>query len=104
MRAWSVEVWLLDDDGNQTQSNVFEKVVYKLHPSFPKPTQTIKKHPYKIEEKGWGEFDMTIVLHPVGKSPEHNISHDLNFHSGQTYESTHQVVRLTDRDSAKKND
>lgn len=36
MRAWSIEIWLLDDQGNEVMPNVFEKAVYNLHPSFEK--------------------------------------------------------------------
>ena len=37
MRTWSIEIWLLDDQGNEVMPNVFEKAVYNLHPSFEKP-------------------------------------------------------------------
>jgi transcription initiation factor IIF auxiliary subunit len=50
-----------------------------------------KKPPFKIEEKGWGEFDMTIVLTAVGKGGDHTLDHDLNFQS-ERYEAKHQVV------------
>lgn len=36
MRSWSIEVWLLDDQGNEVMPSVFEKAVYNLHPSFEK--------------------------------------------------------------------
>jgi hypothetical protein len=36
MRSWSIEIWLLDDAGNEVMPNVFEKAVYNLHPSFEK--------------------------------------------------------------------
>ena len=40
MRSWSIEVWLLDDQGNEYMPNVFEKAVYNLHPTFPNPRQS----------------------------------------------------------------
>lgn len=40
MRAWSIEIWLLDDKGNEVQANCFEKAVYNLHPSFDKNKQS----------------------------------------------------------------
>lgn len=52
-----------------------------------------KKPPFRIEEKGWGEFDMTIVLTGAYKGGDHTLAHDLNFQS-EKYEATHQVVRL----------
>ena len=48
--------------------------------------------PFRIEEQGWGEFDMTIVLTAAHKGGEHSLSHDLNFQS-ERYEAKHQVVR-----------
>jgi transcription initiation factor IIF auxiliary subunit len=50
-----------------------------------------KKPPFRIDEKGWGEFDMTIVLTAVGKGGDHTLDHDLNFQS-ERYEAKHQVV------------
>lgn len=52
-----------------------------------------KKPPFRIDEQGWGEFDMTIVLTAAHKGGEHTLSHDLNFQS-ERYEAKHQVVRL----------
>ena len=57
-----------------------------------KPT-VIKKPPFRIDEKGWGEFDMTIVLTAIGKGGDHTLDHDLNFQA-ERYEAKHQVVSL----------
>ncbi|KAF2278658.1 putative Ran-specific GTPase-activating protein 1 [Westerdykella ornata] len=91
MRQWSIELWLLDDNGNEVPANVFEKAVYNLHPSFERARQTFKKPPFRIEEKGWGEFDMTIVLTAAHKGGEHTLHHDLNFQA-ERYEAKHQVT------------
>ena len=93
MRSWSIEIWLVDSSGNDVPATCFEKAVYNLHPSFEKNKQTFKKPPFKIEEKGWGEFDMTIVLTGAHKGGDHTLAHDLNFQS-EKYEATHQVVSL----------
>lgn len=50
-----------------------------------------KKPPFRIQEKGWGEFDMTIVLTAFHKGGEHTLEHDLNFQS-ERYEAKHIVV------------
>jgi transcription initiation factor IIF auxiliary subunit len=50
-----------------------------------------KKPPFRIEEKGWGEFDMTITLSTVHKGGEHTLEHDLNFQT-EKYEAKHTVV------------
>ena len=39
MRSWSIEIWLLDARGTPIPANIFEKVVYNLHPSFERPKQ-----------------------------------------------------------------
>jgi transcription initiation factor IIF auxiliary subunit len=39
MRSWSIEIWLLDEQGNEVMPNVFEKCTYNLHPSFDKNKQ-----------------------------------------------------------------
>lgn len=56
----------------------------------------VKQPPFLIREKGWGEFDMTITLTPVGapKGGDTPLQHDLNFQQ-ERYESTHTVVRIT---------
>lgn len=44
MRQWSIEVWLLDDQGNEVMPTVFEKATYNLHPSFEKNKQGTREH------------------------------------------------------------
>ena len=57
------------------------------------PHIAIKRPPFRINETGWGEFDMNISLIPLDKGPEISIAHDLNFQS-ERYESKHLVVSL----------
>ena len=40
MRSWSIEIYLVDDKGNDVQASCFEKAVYNLHPSFEKNKQS----------------------------------------------------------------
>ena len=47
-----------------------------------------KQPPFRIQEEGWGEFDMTIEL-TADKS--YHIQHDLNFAQNR-YESKHVIV------------
>ncbi|KAF2817214.1 transcription initiation factor-like protein subunit [Mytilinidion resinicola] len=91
MRSWSIEVWLLDDQGHEVPATVFEKATYNLHPTFERPKQTFKKPPFRIDEKGWGEFDMQIVLTTISKGGEHTLDHDLNFQN-ERYEAKHTVT------------
>lgn len=39
MREWSIRLHLLDEDGNERPADVFQKVVYNLHPTFENPVQ-----------------------------------------------------------------
>ncbi|ANB15968.1 TATA-binding protein-associated factor TAF14 [Sugiyamaella lignohabitans] len=59
-------------------------------------SQVLKKVPFKIEEQGWGEFDLGIVLHMVDKSGEHTLSHDLNFATNE-YKNDHLLEFPTNR-------
>lgn len=53
-----------------------------------------KRPPFRIQETGWGEFDMIISLLAVDKGGEHTIGHDLNFQN-ERYESKHTIVSLS---------
>ncbi|KAF2748894.1 hypothetical protein M011DRAFT_493650 [Sporormia fimetaria CBS 119925] len=91
MRQWSIEVWLLGENGEEVPANVFDKVTYNLHPSFERPRQVFKKPPFRIEEKGWGEFEMNIVLTAAHKGGDHTLPHDLNF-AQERYEAKHTIT------------
>jgi transcription initiation factor TFIID/TFIIF subunit len=100
MRGWSISIYLVGPNGDDMPANCFEKAVYVLHESFgPKRArQTFKSPPFTIKEKGWGEFDMQIILTPVGAGGKSGnditLNHDLNFQQ-EVYESTHVVVSST---------
>ncbi|KAK4505699.1 hypothetical protein PRZ48_003664 [Zasmidium cellare] len=94
MRTWEISIYLIGPDGEELPANCFDKATYMLHESFGKRAkQTIKAPPFTIKEKGWGEFDMQIILTPVGnpKGGDQTLAHDLNFQQEQ-YESTHSVT------------
>lgn len=82
MRLWSVEISMLNDQDEEVPANILDKVTYTLHPTFANPIRTIKQLPFKVEEQGWGEFDIPITVHLVGlpgKAGERKFNHDLNF-------------------------
>lgn len=89
-RKWSIEIVLVGPNGQDLPATVFDKVTYKLHPTFQDPVRTFKEPPFRIEEKGWGEFDLTIVLHFQDRAGEQTILHDLHFRSNR-YEVLHTV-------------
>ncbi|KAK6533489.1 hypothetical protein TWF694_002428 [Orbilia ellipsospora] len=90
-RKWSISIYMVNDKGEEVAANAFDKVVYKLHPTFANPNRAIKKPPFTINEEGWGEFDMEVVLHPMEKGAEISIKHDLNFQEAK-YENVHTVT------------
>jgi len=90
LRKWNITIFLVNDRGEDVPATIFDKVLYKLHPSFEaRANQTFKKPPFKIEEEGWGEFDMQLVLTAGDK--DHTIEHDLNFQTNR-YESKHNIT------------
>ena len=40
MKSWNIEVYMLDEMGNEKPANCFTKVTYNLHPSFENPIQS----------------------------------------------------------------
>lgn len=36
LRQWNIEIVLLNENGEEVPATIFEKAVYKLHPSFDK--------------------------------------------------------------------
>lgn len=108
MKRWNIEIFLLDEAGNQKPANCFTKVTYNLHPSFADPIQSklpgsdnaqlinvdvpaFNTPPFRCENEGWGEFDMSIDFFTAEKSGKHSIIHDLNFSKPQ-YEAKHTIT------------
>lgn len=52
MRKWSIEVWLLDEQGNQVMPDVFEKATYNLHPTFERNKQGASRQRKAIKWPG----------------------------------------------------
>lgn len=92
MRAWSLKLFLLDEEGNERPADVFTKVVYNLHPTFENPVQTFHKPPFTCANEGWGEFEISIDCYTTEKTKVQTaIIQDLNFHKPR-YEVMHTVV------------
>ncbi|ODV76659.1 SAS complex, SAS5 subunit/transcription initiation factor IID, subunit 14 [Suhomyces tanzawaensis NRRL Y-17324] len=82
MRQWSIQISMLNQNGQEIEASILDKVTYTLHPTFANPIRSIKQSPFRVEEQGWGEFDIPISVHVLGlngKVGERKISHDLNF-------------------------
>jgi|SRR5579859_3159442 len=92
MRKWSIKLVAVGPNNTEVPATFIEKVTYKLHPTFEKPTRVLKRPPFKVEEEGWGEFDLGVTLHYVEKEGTKELTHDLNFQDSK-YESPHKLVR-----------
>jgi hypothetical protein len=44
MKLWNIEIYLLDEAGNPTDSSIIAKAIYNLHPSFTNPVQSAYPH------------------------------------------------------------
>ncbi|KAL7544612.1 hypothetical protein ACHAWF_007989 [Thalassiosira exigua] len=43
-------------------SRAISKVVFQLHPSFPRPTRELTEPPFEVTEMGWGEFEAGVRI------------------------------------------
>jgi len=90
LRNWKIQVYLVNDEGKDVPATLFDKATYNLHPSFGNKAKQVKtKPPFKIEEEGWGEFEMEVVL--TSSDKDHHIPHDLNFQQPR-YEALHTIT------------
>lgn len=79
LRRWTVEVVMLDEQGNEVDANILTSVKFQLHPTFPEPIKHIRKPPFVIDEEGWGEFQIKISCKMIGKAGKFTILHELDF-------------------------
>lgn len=64
---WEWSVWI---EGNDTDLDTIEYVIYTLHPTFTQPVrkETDRKSKFRLDTGGWGVF--TIFIEVVLKSGE----------------------------------
>ncbi|OMJ09737.1 Protein AF-9 [Smittium culicis] len=73
-------------DNNSRVLPYVKQVEFHLHDTFPSPVRFIKRPPYVVSEKGWGEFELVIVIHFNDFDLEPmEITHDLCFSKGPEY-------------------
>ncbi|KAG4301830.1 hypothetical protein PCK1_001806 [Pneumocystis canis] len=96
MRKWSIKLVAISDDGLEVPALFIDKVIYKLHPTFQNPNRSFKKPPFKIEEQGWGEFEMDVTIFYAEKGGEITLKHDLNFQQTK-YENEHILTIVNPR-------
>ncbi|KAG0359607.1 yeats family-domain-containing protein [Gamsiella multidivaricata] len=90
VRKWKISLCGVNANGEEETMPYVDHVEYILHQTFEQPVRKVNDYPFILQEKGWGEFDMKIMLHFVDKSvPPFVLDHDLNF------QSTHYEVPQT---------
>ncbi|KAJ2410486.1 transcription factor TFIIF complex subunit Tfg3 [Coemansia sp. RSA 2526] len=77
---------------NATQLPYIKKVEFILHETFKNPHRVVHHPPFRVEEEGWGEFDLVSIIHFVNCPEPLRITHDLNFHVGEHYESKYPLI------------
>ncbi len=73
---WRWSVWL--DDANLSQ---IDKVVWKLHPTFPEPEleATDRGNNFRIDASGWGGFVVKADVH-LKDGTTKTLRHELELH------------------------
>ncbi|KAF9571475.1 hypothetical protein EC968_000506 [Mortierella alpina] len=90
MRKWKISLMGVSANGEEETMPYVDYVEYILHHTFEQPLRKVTEYPFVLQEKGWGEFDMKIMIHFVEKSVSPFVlDHDLNF------QSTHYEVPQT---------
>jgi transcription initiation factor IIF auxiliary subunit len=72
---WSWSVWI---EAHPVELEKIEKVVWRLHPTFPEPVREVsnRKEKFRLETGGWGTFRVRaeVVMKGGAKAA---LSHDL---------------------------
>jgi transcription initiation factor IIF auxiliary subunit len=50
MKEWTVEIYVLDQDGKEKPARCFTKAVYNLHPSFANPVQSMRPNSRRSDD------------------------------------------------------
>ncbi|KAF9903546.1 hypothetical protein BX616_001596 [Lobosporangium transversale] len=96
IRKWKISLCGVNANGEEEQMPYVDHVEYILHQSFEPPVRKVTEYPFSLQEKGWGEFDMKIMLHFVDKSvPPFVLDHDLHFQSPH-YEVPQTIIFKSD--------
>ncbi|KAJ1741823.1 transcription factor TFIIF complex subunit Tfg3 [Coemansia sp. RSA 989] len=77
---------------NAAQLPYVKKVEFILHETFKNPHRVVHHPPFKVEEEGWGEFDLVVIVHFINCQEPYRITHDLNFHVGEYYENKYPLI------------
>ncbi|KAF9584591.1 hypothetical protein BGW38_005906, partial [Lunasporangiospora selenospora] len=80
IRKWKITIQGVNANGDDEALPYVDYVEYILHQTFDHPVRKVTEYPFVLQEKGWGEFDMKIMLYFTDKSVSPTVlDHDLNF-------------------------
>lgn len=100
MRKWKIWLKGVNANGEDEPLPYIDYVEYLLHDTFEQPLRKVTEYPFTLQEKGWGEFDMKIMLYFTDKSTApHVVDHDLNFQLNH-YEVPHTLTFKADPKSS----
>ncbi|KAL9558411.1 hypothetical protein MBANPS3_000911 [Mucor bainieri] len=108
-RNWKITLVAMDGEREVKGklAMILDHVEYILHPTFEEPRRVKKEEPYVLQEKGWGEFDMRVVLYFTDNITDPQVLlFDLNFalpnysitHSVEFPNASPELVKLLSRD------
>jgi hypothetical protein len=71
---------ILDADSDDSLDKV-ERVVYHLHPTFPKPDREVadRKNRFELRTRAWGEFNLSADVYFIGYKKPLSLNRYLNF-------------------------
>ena len=77
-------LYFILDPGDVKYRRLIEKVVFKLHPSFPQPDVVSYEYPFQCTRVGKGTFQAQILVHwnPQLDIQPTILSHSLSFQTG----------------------
>lgn len=89
-------VLLRGKDPSEDISTYIDRVEFNLHNSFQQPRRVIKKAPFEVSERGWGEFkiEIRIFFQDPNERPV-DMVHDLRFKVDEPGRITHAHIPET---------
>lgn len=78
-RKWRMQLFILDEEGNEQPATLFDYVTYHLHPTFERPLRKLTEPPFTLDEQGWGEFELKIIAKVKFCSTTYTFHHELSF-------------------------
>jgi transcription initiation factor IIF auxiliary subunit len=75
---WEWSVWI---DASPDELATIEKVIWRLHPTFPQPVRetTDRQNHFKLDTAGWGTFPIRADVVTTGGKPI-KLKHELELH------------------------